>query len=179
MHLSCGPTLFVSFLSSLRAHWPTLGSGCSHRRQWHLLFCPPTTAQEAVFQSVLKYHPKEEKGDYQDKSHKVKGKVLAATHTFYRRLLLVSCRLLLVIGITHHRRVLVFFEIWRDARIRLIKSSKVISLKTCSFSFPSTECLTLCLWSSWGAAHQQLRCLMFYSMERLILSAKLQFTHIK
>ena len=31
--------------------------------EWHLLFHPLTTAQEAVFQRALKYCPKEERGN--------------------------------------------------------------------------------------------------------------------
>ena len=58
MHLSCGSVYLVSFLSSLRALGPSLGSSCFHRWPWHLFFCHLTTAQ---------------RGNYQDLSHKGEG----------------------------------------------------------------------------------------------------------
>jgi len=48
-----------------------------------------TTAQEAVFQTALKHHPKEERGNIKIYVINVKGEVHAAMHTFYRSLLLV------------------------------------------------------------------------------------------
>ena len=65
MHLSCGP----GFLCL------PLGSGCSHRRPGHLLFCPLPTAQEAGFQRAPKYCRKEERGNVQIWAIKVKGEV--------------------------------------------------------------------------------------------------------
>ena len=65
-------------------------------------------------------------------------------HTFYRNLQLVLWRFLLVTDISHHWRILFFFQIGGDARIGLIKSSpkNINYMKTCSSSFPRAQCLT-------------------------------------
>ena len=86
---------FVSFLGSLRAHWLTLGYGCTLWGLWHLLF----------FKKLPRwwyYSPKEARGNNISICMiKVKGVVYAAMHAFYRSLLLVLWRLLLVTRSRH------------------------------------------------------------------------------
>ena len=72
-------------------------SPCSTCRWlWYLLFCQLNYSQEAAFQRALQYHPKEERGNIRVHVIKVKGEVHASVPTFYRGLLLVLWRLLLV-----------------------------------------------------------------------------------
>ena len=70
----------IFFLSSLRAPQLILGSGsgCSDRWLWHPWFCPLTTAQEAAFQTALKYFPQEERVDIKTDIRTVKGEVPAS-----------------------------------------------------------------------------------------------------
>ena len=76
---------FVSFLSSLTAHWLILGGGCIRR-------CLTSFVLVVVVPAALKYCSKEAEGNnkYQCYVIKVKGEMHAAMHTFYRSLLLVS-----------------------------------------------------------------------------------------
>ena len=65
MHLSCGPA-FVSFLSSLRAHWPTLGRGCSHRGPGQFLFSPFNYGPGGSISDSSQVLPQRGKGKYAD-----------------------------------------------------------------------------------------------------------------
>ena len=66
VHLDVG-TLSVSARRSPRAHGPTLGSGCSHRRPGHLSFCPLTMTQRG-------------KEEYQGISHTAEGGACSRAH---------------------------------------------------------------------------------------------------
>ena len=65
MHLSYGPVFFISFLSSLRVHWLTLGR--------HLLFCPLKYSLGGSISNSSEILPQREKGKYQDISDKGEG----------------------------------------------------------------------------------------------------------
>ena len=70
---SYGPVFFVSFWSSLRAPQLTLGSGCTHRRLWHLLFCPLNHSPGSNSSDSSEIPPQRGKGDYQGISDKGEG----------------------------------------------------------------------------------------------------------
>ena len=73
---------FLEFPQSSQAHsWEWL-----HSQMTVTSFCfvDLTAAREAVFQTALKYHLKEERGNIRIYVIKVKREVHAAMHTFYK-----------------------------------------------------------------------------------------------
>ena len=88
MHLSCWP-VFVSFLIPSGLTGPHLGVAVLIDDNDSFCFVHLTIAQDAVFQIVLKDCPQKERVNIKILVIKVKREEHAASHTFYRCLLLV------------------------------------------------------------------------------------------
>lgn len=163
VHLDVG-TLSVSARRSPRAHGPTLGSGCSHRRPGHLSFCPLTMTQRG-------------KEEYQGISHTAEGGACSRAHG--SRVCCWFCE-----GGSESQTSDIMDGLWCFSRHEGRKNwaHKHPRLRMSTYrrpTFPasqSTEGLTpglhpgLC---SAGAPGRQLQGLMVYSVQRLMAKASI------
>ena len=122
--------LWYAFLSSLGAQWLTLESSCSHRRPWHLSFCPLTTAQRG-------------KGEYQDISHKGEGGGAGCHAHILQKF---SAGLVKVTTSHRHQSSLTDFSVFLNMRRCRNWAHKIFSwkhLRAHSSSFPRAQSASL------------------------------------
>lgn len=92
----------------------SLGGGCICRWLWHSLFCPLNYSPGwVVFQIAVKY-PQRDREVTSAYMIKAMGEVHAAMHTFYKSVLLVFWRFLLVTRSWHHHEGFYFFSRYEE-----------------------------------------------------------------